>query len=94
MIHVSPRAQFQLNTEWKEAWAQIVASPAFKAAVVHSQAQMVASGLMPESLAGVNGFLFVLCNIHQELPEVSPLPSKPLKSYDNPIPPPKPQPKP
>jgi hypothetical protein len=80
----SPKSQFLKNTTDREAWAQMASEPILHRAISYSLATMVASGLSPDALAGVNGFLFVFLNLSEESPLPRSMPSKHLQSFGQP----------
>jgi len=83
-VIISPRYQFQGHKDRRERWAQIANDPVFHAAVTHALAEMVSRGLAPDALAGVNGFIYTLSNMHEDLPLPKQIPAKPLTSFDPP----------
>lgn len=64
----------------------MVASPTLQRAFAYSLATMVAHGLAPEQLSGVNSFIYTVLNLSEDAPPSKPLPGKPLKSFDMPAP--------
>lgn len=62
----------------------MVANPTFHRAICYTLATMVANGLSPDQLAGVNSFIYTLQNLSEDFPSPKPIAGKPLKSYDTP----------
>ena len=58
--------------------------PVLHRAIAYSLAAMVSSGLSPEALAGVNGFIYTLTNLSEPIEPASQMPIKALKSWDSP----------
>ena len=86
MVNLNPKQLFQSNSQQREEWAAMVASPTLQRAFAYSLATMVANGLAPEQLAGVNSFIYTALNLSEDAPPAKPLPYKPLKSFDMPAP--------
>jgi len=84
MVSLNPKQLFQANSQQREEWATMVANPTFSRAICYSLATMVANGLSPDQLAGVNSFIYTFQNLSEDAPAHKPLPSKPLKSFDPP----------
>ena len=84
MTAFNPKQLFQANTVRREEWSIIVANPLFHTAIIYAVAQMVANGLSPEQLSGINSLVYMLNNLSETSAVAQPLPSKPLQSYDMP----------
>jgi len=83
-VTLNPKQLFQASKPQREEWALIVSNPLFQRAICYTLATMVANGLGPDQLAGVNSFIYTFQNLSEDAPAQKPLPGKPLKSYDNP----------
>lgn len=83
-VTLNPKQLFQANSQQREEWATFVANPTFHRAICYTLATMVANGLSPEQLAGVNSFIWTLQNLSEDVQSPKSLPSKPLKSFDRP----------
>ena len=84
MVSLNPKQLFQANSPQREEWATMVANPTFHRAICYTLATMVANGLSPDQLAGVNSFIYTLQNLSEDAPANKPLPGKPLRSFDTP----------
>lgn len=69
----------------RQAWASIATDPLLHRAFAVALAEMVARGLSPEDLAGVNGFIFTVLNLSEENPSPRSIPSKHLQSFGQPV---------
>ncbi len=58
--------------------------PLLHRAITYSTAAMVAAGLSPDALAGVNGFIFMLLNLSEEVVAPRQIPNKHLESFGQP----------
>jgi len=83
VVQYSPRAQFQSNTVQREAWSQQVRDPLFHRAIAAAQAELALKGFEPHEMRGANALIFMLLNLAEEIETVKPLPTKPLKSFDD-----------
>ena len=86
MVSLNPKQLFQANSQQREEWATMVASPTLQRAFAYALATMVNHGLAPDQLAGVNSFIYTVLNLSEDASPAKPLPYKPLKSFDMPAP--------
>jgi hypothetical protein len=84
MVSLNPKQLFQANSQQREEWSQIVANPLTHRAIAMTYAVLVASGLSPDGLAGVNSAFHVFLNLSEDVIAQKPLPGKHLRSYDAP----------
>lgn len=83
-VELSPKQDFLRDTKARELHAQIVADPATHRTLAIALAEMVARGLGPHDLAGVNGFIFTWLNLSEEHTAPRALPNKHLQSFGQP----------
>jgi len=84
MVSLNPKQLFQSNSKEREEWSEIVSKQLTHKAIATTYAVLVRSGLSPDALAGVNSAFHVFLNLSEADIASKPIPSKPLKSYDNP----------
>lgn len=83
-VELSPKQDFIRDTKARENHAVIAADPAVHRTLAIALSEMVARGLGPNDLAGVNGFIFTWLNLSEEQPAPRSLPSKHLQSFGQP----------
>ena len=86
MNNLNPKAQFQANKAERIQWAEIAVQPLTQKVFTHAIARMALAGCTQEQMTGANMLTAIVLNLSENDPEVKPLPSKPLTSYDNPPP--------
>ncbi len=82
----NPKELFQKDETRARKWAAVAGSSAFHEVLAFAQAQQVHKGRGPDFLAGVNDFIHTLTNLSEPEQMPKPMPSRPLKSFDNPPP--------
>lgn len=85
MVSFSPIKQFQNDVSRREKWALMANDPTFHVAISFALADMVARGLSPDQLSGVNSFIYALANLSEDATVNKELPKRHLKSFDNPV---------
>jgi hypothetical protein len=87
VISFNPKAQFQRNTEEREAWRNMAGSAILHKAITVAESQLVSSGLTLEQISGINLLVFELLNLSEDIKPQTQIPAKTLKSFDVQTPP-------
>lgn len=90
MIAYRPKTLFQKNTQDRAAFQTIAGNDLLHRAISAAQAEMAFAGFGPHEMRGVSAFILILLNLSETEEAAKPLPTKPLVSFDAPLPPSKP----
>ncbi len=81
----NPKKQFQSNTLQCQRFAELISDPVMDRAITVTIAELFASGLSPDRMAGVGNFIETFRNLAEPEKVPKPLPTRHL-SLDDPKP--------
>jgi len=81
-IYHEPKVDFMRDSKAREAWAMMASDPLLHRAFSTAIAELVKRGLSPDSLSGINSFIFTTLNLSEEKPVLPQfIPNKHLTSF-------------